>query len=612
MANNTRTPWAWIPSLYFAEGLPYVVVMTVSVIMYKRLGISNTDIALYTSWLYLPWVIKPFWSPLVDLMKTKRWWITIMQLFIGAGLAGIALTIPAPSFFQYTLAFFWLMAFSSATHDIAADGFYMLGLDEHQQAFFVGIRSTFYRLAMITGQGLLIILAGSLESRTGLEPVRFEVRSSVNQTSVSDWNIESEIFNAVPGAQKFILSSEEISISTQNISSDQANELKELVKSANLQNMFIEEEKPLEAGSPSWWSQSVSTPLKNRLKASWGKQETSTQVSNLVGNIGVIGLRLSSPPEAGKNVVLNIGLKSGDKNFKLIHGERLVFTDKNWNTNAWVLVQVDPKLEEPRTARFEGLSGNIPLAWSVTFYVLTGMFILFFLYHKFILPYPSTDVQAAEGSNLVKEFFRTFLSFLRKENLGPALIFLLVFRLGEGQLVKLAAPFLLDARDNDGLGLTTSDVGLIYGTIGIIFLTIGGILGGYVASKKGLKYWIWWMTMAINLPNLVYVYLSYAVPTNFVLIASAVAIEQFGYGFGFTAYMLFMIMFAEGKSKTAHFAICTGIMALGMMLPGMLSGWLQEIIGYQNFFIWVMICTIPGFLVIRFLKIDPGFGIKKK
>lgn len=611
MATKTRTPWAWIPTLYFAEGLPYVVVMTVSVIMYKRLGISNTDIALYTSWLYLPWVIKPFWSPLVDLIKTKRWWITIMQLFIGAGLAGIALTIPAPSFFQYTLAFFWLMAFSSATHDIAADGFYMLGLDEHKQAFFVGIRSTFYRLAMITGQGLLIILAGSLESWTGLEPVNFEVRS-VNQTHVNDWGVESETFPTVPGVQKFIVTHEEISISTQNISTDKANELKQLVKSTNLQNLFIEEEKPLETGAPSWWSRKVSTPLKTWLKASWGKGEITTQSSNMVGNLGLLGLRLSSPPEPGKNVVLNIGLKSGDKNFKMIHGERLVFTDKNWNKNAWVLVQVDPKLAVQSSARFEGLSGNIPLAWSVTFYVLTGMFILFFFYHKYMLPFPATDVPTAEGSNLVKEFFRTFVSFFRKENLGPALIFLLVFRLGEAQLVKLAAPFLLDIRDNDGLGLTTSDVGLIYGTIGIIFLIIGGILGGYVASKKGLKYWIWWMTIAINLPNLVYVYLSYATPANFVLIASGVAIEQFGYGFGFTAYMLFMIMFADGKSKTAHFAICTGLMALGMMLPGMLSGWLQEIIGYQNFFIWVMICTMPGFLVIRFLKIDPGFGIKKE
>jgi PAT family beta-lactamase induction signal transducer AmpG len=233
------------------------------------------------------------------------------------------------------------------------------------------------------------------------------------------------------------------------------------------------------------------------------------------------------------------------------------------------------------------------------------------VYHRFILPHPDSDVAVAEGKSMLKEFWETWLSFFKKKNIGAAIAFLLLFRLGESQLVKLASPFLLDSREVDGLGLTTSDVGLIYGTIGIIFLTIGGILGGYLASKKGLKYWIWWMTLAINLPNLVYVYLSYATPGNFVIIASSVAVEQFGYGFGFTAYMLFMILFAEGKSKTAHFAICTGLMALGMMIPGMVSGWLQEIIGYQNFFIWVMICTIPGFVVVKFLKIDPGFGIKK-
>jgi PAT family beta-lactamase induction signal transducer AmpG len=274
-------------------------------------------------------------------------------------------------------------------------------------------------------------------------------------------------------------------------------------------------------------------------------------------------------------------------------------------------VQIDPKLEKASSANFEGLSGNIPFAWSITFYVLTGMFILFFVYHRFILPHPASDVAVAEGRSMLKEFWETWLSFFKKKNIGAAIAFLLLFRLGESQLVKLASPFLLDSREVDGLGLTTSDVGLIYGTIGIIFLTIGGILGGYLASKKGLKYWIWWMTLAINLPNLVYVYLSYASPSNFVIIASSVAVEQFGYGFGFTAYMLFMILFAEGKSKTAHFAICTGLMALGMMIPGMISGWLQEIIGYQNFFIWVMICTIPGFVVVKFLKIDPGFGIKK-
>jgi len=609
MGTKTRTPWAWIPTLYFAEGLPYVVVMTVSVIMYKRLGISNTDIALYTSWLYLPWVIKPFWSPVVDLVKTKRWWIVVMQLLIGAGLAGIAMTIPAPSFFQYTLAFFWLMAFSSATHDIAADGFYMLALDEHKQAFFVGIRSTFYRLAMITGQGLLIILAGALESRTGLEPVSFDVLSSNTELTVPELQNDLPNYSPVNGDLKFILSEDEIEISTEKLSTEKLNEIRGWVKNQNLTNGFIQEEKQLEA-KPSWWSMKVSEPLKYKLKQAWGKSETA--VTDQVGNIALIGIHLSSPPGADENIVLNLGRKSGDKNFNLIQGERLVFTDKNWNKDAWVLVQVDPKLQEQRMATFEGLSGNIPFAWSITFYVLMGMFILFFVYHRFILPHPDSDVAIAEGKNMLKEFWQTFVSFFQKENIGVAVAFLLLFRLGESQLVKLASPFLLDSRGNDGLGLTTSDVGLIYGTIGIIFLTIGGILGGYVASKKGLKYWIWWMTLAINLPNIVYVYLSYATPSSFVLVASSVAVEQFGYGFGFTAYMLYMILFAEGKSKTAHFAICTGLMALGMMIPGMLSGWLQEIIGYQKFFIWVMICPIPGFVVVKFLKIDPQFGIKKE
>ncbi len=160
MKSSKGKPWSWIPSLYFAEGLPYVAVVSISVIMYKNLGMSNTHIALYTSWLYLPWVIKPFWSPFVDFLKTKRWWIVAMQLLIGAGLAGIAFSIPTHFYIQASLAFFWLVAFSSATHDIAADGFYMLALDSNEQAFYVGIRSTFYRIATIVGQGVLIYFAG--------------------------------------------------------------------------------------------------------------------------------------------------------------------------------------------------------------------------------------------------------------------------------------------------------------------------------------------------------------------------------------------------------------------------------------------------------------------
>jgi len=418
-----KSPWSWIPTLYFAEGIPYVVAMTVAVIMYKRLGISNTDIALYTSWLYLPWVIKPFWSPFVDIIKTKRWWIVTMQLLIGAGLAGVAFLIPMPFFFQATLGVLWLIAFSSATHDIAADGFYMLALDSSEQSFFVGIRSTFYRLAMISGQGLLIILAGVLEHYTG----------------------------------------------------------------------------------------------------------------------------------------------------------------------------------------------NLRLAWSITFFVLSGLFVSFFVYHRFALPYPDSDSKKAGSTpkEIFREFGLTFASFFQKKGILLAIIFMLLYRLGEAMLVKMASPFLLDARTVGGLGLSTEQVGVVYGTVGIIALTLGGITGGIAASHKGLKYWIWPMALSITLPHLAYVYLSWALPTSFILINIAVAIEQFGYGFGFTAYMLYMIYFADGEHKTAHYAICTGFMALGMMLPGMIAGWLQNIFGYQHFFIWIMICAIPTLAIIPFLKIDKEYGKKK-
>ena len=420
--SEKTNPWLWVPSLYLAEGFPYVIVMALSGIMYKRLNISNTEIALYTSWLYLPWVIKPFWSPIVDLLKTKRFWILVMQFFIGASLAGVALTVPTDKFFQYTLAFFWLMAFSSATHDIAADGFYMLGLTKHQQALFVGIRATFYRIAFIAGQGLLVILAGQIEEQTG----------------------------------------------------------------------------------------------------------------------------------------------------------------------------------------------NIPYAWMITILIVTGLFVLFFVYHLFILPYPKSDSlnEKIPFNKFVNEFIRTFISFFKKKEILIILAFILLYRFAEAQLVKMASLFLLDAKDVGGLALTTSQVGIVYGTVGVIALSLGGILGGFAAAKHGLKFWLWWMLIAINLPDLVYVYLATTQTTDFLLINICVVIEQFGYGFGFTAFMLYLIYISEGEFKTAHFAIATGLMALGMMLPGMISGWIQEQLGYLNFFIWVCISTIPAFIITRFVKIDPLFGKK--
>jgi PAT family beta-lactamase induction signal transducer AmpG len=421
--STSRNPWTWVPSLYVAEGIPYVMAMAVSVILYKRLGISNTDIALYTSWLYLPWVIKPLWSPFVDLFRTKRYWILLMQLLIGSAFACIAFSLPAGRFFQYTLAIFWLIAFTSATHDAAADGFYMLGLPEHHQAGFLGVRTTFYRVAMIASQGGLVIFAGFLENK----------------------------------------------------------------------------------------------------------------------------------------------------------------------------------------------GYGIPTAWSVAFFLAAVFFLALFLYHFFILPYPEGDHPAKRSPSisLSREFVHIFALFFRKKKIVSILAFFLFYRLAETQLLKIIPLFLLDPRSKGGMELTTSEVGVIYGTVGVISLVLGGLLGGYAIYRNGLKFWIWMMVGAIHLPDLVYVYLSHANPDNLVLINLGVAVEQFGYGFGFTAYTMFMIMVSEGNYKTVHYAICTGIMALGMMVPGMFSGWIQEQLGYQNFFLWVMAATIPGFIVTGLVKIDPEFGKKK-
>ncbi|MCA9742996.1 MFS transporter, partial [candidate division KSB1 bacterium] len=576
-----RNPWLWVPSLYYAEGIPYVIVMTVSVIMYKRLGISNTDIALYTSWLYLPWVIKPLWSPVVDIIKTKRLWIIVTQLIIGAGLAGVALTIPVSSFFQYTLAFFWLLAFSSATHDIAADGFYMLGLSKHDQAFFVGIRSTFYRLAMITGQGLLIILAGYVESHTGLPPV--DVRFSANQSVTNaafvpadsiDWHVDESSENHL------IFSPAEVVISTQKRSKNEIDSLLALVKSNNSLYGFIKSEQTIAREKQqnqdhiSWWRANVTQPLEVLLRKQFGTQPVQNRSAQNVGNVGFLYFRLAQKPAAGEDVVVNFGRSSGDNSINLIEGARFIFTEQNWDKPFIAAVQLDPKLQAQTSAQFVARAGNIPLSWVVTFFVLTGLFAVFFIYHRFMLPYPAEDTSGRSGTNsIVAEFFETFASFFKKKNILIILAFLLLYRFAEAQLVKLAAPFLLDAQETGGLALTTGQVGFVYGTVGVVALTIGGLLGGFLAAKHGLKFWLWPMVIAINLPNAVYIFLSSALPQNFFIINVAVAIEQFGYGFGFTAYMLYMIYAAEGEHKTAHFAICTGFMALGMMLPGMFSGW---------------------------------------
>ena len=615
-APKQRSPWAWIPTLYFAEGIPYVVAMTVAVIMFKRFGISNTDIALYTSWLYLPWVIKPLWSPIVDLLKTKRWWIIFMQLVIGASLGAVALSIPLPGFFKISLIFLWLLAFSSATHDIAADGFYMLGLDEHQQAYFVGIRSTFYRIAMITGQGLLIILAGFFEVSTGLPPI--EINVSANPAYTKEIQLPEVTQSASTGQTFFAVFPQQAEISTQNIPSSKLDSIRKVVTQYNQDNKFVahqieNQSKSGTKNESSWWSDYISKPLKNFLKDHFQAKVKPVSGNTLVGNVTVVAIKLSEKPEENKEMVLNVKFRNGDNSIRLLEGERLTFNSGNQDKPAYLIFQCDPKLTRSTQASFKGTSGNIHLAWSITFVILAVMFVVFSFYHRFILPHPKSDQQAiSQGENLFSEFFKTFGSFFKRKDIGVIIAFLMLYRVGEAQLIKMASPFMLDPRNLGGLGLTTGDVGLLYGTFGILALTAGGILGGIAASTKGFRYWLWWMVLAINVPHLAYVYMSFAQPENQLIIGLCVVLEQFSYGFGFTAYMLYMIYISEGKNKTAHFAIATGFMALGMMLPGMFSGWLQEIIGYPNFFVWVMLCMIPGMIPVFFINVKPEFGIKKK
>jgi PAT family beta-lactamase induction signal transducer AmpG len=417
---TSRSPWCWIPTLYMAEGTPNALVATVSVLFYNDLGVSNGATAFFTSLLYLPWVIKPLWSPVVDILKTRRQWIWATQLLLGAGMAGVALMIPAPHFIQWTIVFFIVLAFSSATHDIAADGFYMMAPTEREQSFFIGCRRIFFNVGKILAAGGLVFLAGKIETQTH----------------------------------------------------------------------------------------------------------------------------------------------------------------------------------------------NRALAWSTVFTLAAAIFFGLGLYHRFILPRPAADQPGKTGAaeNFFDEFLKTFETFFQKPKILLLILFLLLYRLGEAQLVKIIPIFLHAPATEGGLALPITTISEIYGTTGAITFMCGALLGGLFVARHGLKFWLWPMLLAIHLPDAVFIWLSYAQPESHFVIGAGVAVEQFGYGFGFMAFMLYMIYIARGEHATAHYAICTGFMALGMMLPGMWSGWLQEQLGYPHFFVWVILATIPSFIVALFLPLDAEFG----
>ena len=622
--NKLRSAWFWVPSLYFSQGIPYVIVMTMSVVMYKRLGLSNTDIALYTSWLYLPWVIKPLWSPFVDITRTKRFWVVLMQFLVSFGLALVAFSIQGSNFFKWSLFLFWIMAFASATHDIAADGFYMLSMSKHEQAWWVGLRSTFYRTAMIVGSGLLVVLAGVLESKNGLPPVEISVNAKVNSPVVSSFDPASVKIAEASGEQRVIAQPASLDIALAERSAPEAKAVIEQAKTWNVQHGFVADDqpvvKPADDTKDSWWTKNVSGQLRNFLTAHFPKPEKTKAAAATAGNFCVIFFALSQPPAAGKAIAVNfarqpsgieyLGFGKSDKGFRLMAGERLVFDATNWNQPAMAVIQLDPKLKHDTAVVFQTSSGNIPLAWSITLFVVAGLFLAFSCWHSVMLPRPPGDGPVVSHRSLMGDFFATLGSFFQKPGIFFALAFILFYRFDEAQLSKVISPFLLDGRDAGGLGLATSQVGLIYGTFGILALTCGGLLGGFSAAKYGLKKMLPIMIGSMYLPKLAFIFLAFTQPENFLVTCGAVAVEQFGYGFGFTAFMLYMLYFADGPHKTAHYAICTGFMALGMMLPGMWSGWVADIVGYKHFFVWVICSALPGLVLALQLKIDPQFGKK--
>ncbi|MBO6306370.1 MAG: MFS transporter [Paludibacteraceae bacterium] len=428
------SPWVWVPTLYFTEGIPYFLVNSISVMLFAKMGVPNDQLAFFTTLLYFPWFLKGLWSPFVDVIRTKRWWVITMQALLTVLCILLTVSLPHPSpdliaakavsagTFRFTLILFIIAAFASATHDIAADGFYMLAHDTQSQAAFVGIRSTFYRIAAVFSQGVLVYIAGYLENKTG----------------------------------------------------------------------------------------------------------------------------------------------------------------------------------------------DIPYAWQVTLGVTSVIMLIVTLYHTFLLPKVAEDRPRsnAGGHGTWSELRKSFATFFTKPGVWLAIAFMLLYRLSEGFLVKLCQPFLVDGREafvrdgqiiGGGLGLSTDTVGLLYGTIGVICLLLGGILGGVYISRRGLKRSLWLMAAALTLPSFVYCYLSMAQPESLWLIGTAVSFEQFGYGFGFTAYMMYMMHFSEGPYKTSHYAICTAFMALSMMIPGFVAGSIEMAVGYSAFFWIANACSISTFVITYFV-----------
>ncbi len=604
MATKRRT-WSWISTLYFAEGLPYFAVMTMAVIMYQNMGLTDAEIAFYTSWLSTPWIIKPLWSPFIDLVRTKRFWVLAMQAFMAAAFASIALTLPTPFYLQATMAIFALMAFASATHDIAADGYYMLALTTKEQSFFVGIRNTFYRCGSVFGQGILVMLAGlicdgkifpSLKGNVAvawavvfyllaaifiglflyhsyimprLETDRGRGRYAGRENTRDSGG---ETINASTDEQRKDSERETINASTDEQRKDSDGEL---IKYAGREvRPAFDQELMKDADRETYKTSTDET----------GKDSDGEPI-NYVGQ----EVRPAFDQELMKDADRETYKTSTDEPRKGADCEPINYVGReNYRTSGQELIK-DADGESRGTAA-EGLMKDAD---------------------RESVKYSDGESRSSAAGGLMRDFVETVVSFFEKEHIGLMLFFILTYRLGESQLGKIAPLFVLAPLEKGGLGLSTTAVGGIYGTLGVIALLLGGIVAGIMVSRKGLRYWILPMALAINVPDVLYVLLAWLQCSDLWLVIPCVVIEQFGYGVGFAAYMLYLIYISTGEHKTSHYAIATGLMAAGVSFPGMISGYMEQLLGgYTPFFVFVCLCTLPGIVAAVLIRrhIPESFG----
>lgn len=595
---SSRSAWAWVPSLYFAQGIPYSVVMQVATVFYKLMGVPNQTLAYHTSWLNLPWVLKPLWSPFIELLMTKRRCVVAMQVFVAVALGLIAFGVPLSNYFIVTLILFWLIAIGSATHDIAADGFYLMTMPTRDQATFVGVRSTAFRLALIVGQGLVVLLAGTLERASSLPTDQVEVSVAVGPGETLPFETPREIDQTADQQQDMGLRTfqRQLRISSQAANKSAVDSLRKQAKEWNQQHGFTSHPNgPVQSQvqSSRWFGR-----LELWIQHRFGKKKPASTGDASAANAALVYFYLDAPLMPNERRVVTIRRISGSSDVNVTEGERVEIHSENQPFPFAVLIEGDPRVSTDCGAVFAAQSGNLRQAWFWTFLIISAMFMSLSMYHAWILPISEKD-QARGGnfSTIGRGLREVIAGFFAKPGILRVIFFLLFYRFAEAQLVKMVQPFLLDARQTGGLALTTSQVGTIYGVVGVVMLLCGGILGGALAGRDGLRKWFWAMVIAMNAPNVVYWLLAWLQPVSWLWSVLAVGVEQFGYGFGFAAYVLVTMAAARGPHETAHYAFCTGMWALGLMIPGMFSGWLQKLVGYEYFFMWVMIATLPSFMV---------------